>query len=247
MPKDNFSTASSQYAQYRPGYPPELFRYLSELVKHKEKAWDCGTGNGQLAIGLSAIFNKVYATDISQSQLDNAQQAPNIFYSLQPAEKVDFPNHYFDLVTVAQAIHWFDFDKFYSEVRRTTKKEGLLAVIGYGGISVSAEIDAIKKDFYKNVVGPYWDKERKYIDDDYKTIPFPFEEIKTPSFENKFSWTKEQFLGYINTWSAVKHYISKNGSNPVDDLALPVTEAWGGKKFLDVRFPVILRIGKISN
>jgi len=244
--KDNFSHQSSQYALYRPTYPAALFDFLDTIVSAKDTAWDCGTGNGQLAAELAKTFGAVYATDISQSQLDHATQAPNLFYSVQPAERVDFPDQQFDLITVAQAIHWFDFEKFYAEVRRTAKKGCILAVIGYGGLQVSPELDRIKKDFYKDVVGPYWDKERSYIDDDYKTIPFPFDELPAPDFTYSVQWTREHFIGYIKTWSAVKHFTAKEGYNPVNLIVPIIKQNWGDEPVREVRFPVFLRVCKLN-
>lgn len=209
-------------------------------------AWDCGTGNGQVAFELAKTFERVFATDISQEQIKNALQADNIEYSVQPAEHVDFQNRFFDLIIVAQAIHWFDFEKFYSEVRRTGKKDAILCIIGYGRIEVNAEIDREITAFYKNIVGPYWDKERRYIDQNYKTIPFPFEEMDAPGFVNKLEWNTEQLIGYINTWSAVKHFIKENGYNPVDDLKIKVAQHWGEQAYREGRFPLLLRIGRIS-
>lgn len=176
---------SDKYAKYRPTYPNELFDYLKSIVQNKQTAWDCGTGNGQVAFELAKIFDYVFATDISQSQIDNALQADNILYSVQAAEQTNFDNKQFDLIVVAQAIHWFDFDKFYAEVRRTAKEKALFCVIGYGRLQISEPIDNLITDFYTNVIGKYWDKERKYIDENYETIPFPFDEIKAPKFENR--------------------------------------------------------------
>ena len=244
--KDNFSTQSGNYAKYRPGYPAAFFEYLNSLIPIKESAWDCGTGNGQIAFELAKTFRNVFATDISQSQLDNALQADNIHYSLQPAEKTNFENNKFDLVTVGQAIHWFDFEKFYEEARRTTKENALICVIGYGGIEVSEQIDQLKKDFYTNVVGPYWDKERKYVDEDYKTIPFPFEEIEVPVFVNKLHWSLEKYTGYINTWSAVKKFVKETGINPVEKLHKELEAHWEKGKEKEIRFPFFTRLGIIS-
>ena len=243
--KDNFSSQSAQYAKYRPGYPAAFFNYLDSLLLVRDAAWDCGTGNGQIASELAKTFKDVFATDISQSQLDNAIQAPNIHYAIQPAEKTDFENDKFDLVTVGQAIHWFDFEKFFAEVNRTAKNNSLLCVIGYGGIIVNDEIDALKKEFYKNVVGPYWDVERKFVDDDYKTIPFPFEEIETPAFENKLKWNLEEYLGYIYTWSAVKKFIRENGHDPVEKLQLKLKAHWKNNEEKEIRFPFFVRLGRI--
>lgn len=241
--KDNFSTQSDKYVQYRPTYPKELFDYLNTLVTNKESAWDCGTGNGQVAIELSKTFEKVYATDISQSQVENALQAENIFYSVQPAEKTAFDDNQFDLIVTAQAIHWFDFDKFYSEAKRTAKENALICVVGYGRMEISEQIDQIITDFYENVIGTYWDKERKYIDENYNTIPFPFHEIQTPNFVNTLQWPLEHLIGYLNTWSAVKHFIKQNEYNPIDKLQAEIGKYWSKEETKEVKFPLLLRIG----
>jgi len=245
--KDNFSSQSDQYAKYRPTYPSDLFAYLNTIVPNKHNAWDCGTGNGQVAIELAKTFDNVFATDISQAQIDNAAQASNIFYSVQPAEKTSFESHFFDLIIVAQAIHWFDFEQFYKEVRRTAKESAFLCVIGYGRVEVSESIDQLITGFYDDVIGQYWDKERKYIDEHYQTIPFPFTEIHTPSFVNTQHWTLEHLIGYLNTWSAVKHFIKQNGYNPVSKLQLDIEQFWGKGQTKLVQFPLLLRIGQIGN
>ncbi|HLO73373.1 MAG TPA: class I SAM-dependent methyltransferase [Flavobacterium sp.] len=241
--KDNFSSQSDQYAKYRPTYPKEFFEYLNSIIINKQNAWDCGTGNGQVAYELAKTFENVFATDISQSQIDNALQANNISYSVQPAEQTNFDDKRFDLIIVAQAIHWFDFDKFYEEVRRTTKENALLCVIGYGRIKISEPIDNLITKFYTNVIGTYWDKERKYVDENYETIPFPFNEIQTPKFENQHLWTLEHLIGYLNTWSAVKHFIKQNGFNPIDKLQNEIEQLWNSEE-KKVVFPLLLRIGK---
>lgn len=243
--KDNFSTQSDNYAKYRPSYPIEFFNYLSSLLPTKQAAWDCGTGNGQVAVELAQMFEQVFATDISAPQIENAYQLPNITYSVQPAEETNFLQHQFDLVVIAQAIHWFDFDKFYAEVSRTVKTDGIICVIGYSRIKVTERIDALITTFYQNVIGTYWDKERHYIDENYETIPFPFEEIDAPKFENKMDWTFNHLIGYLNTWSAVKHFIKKNGYNPIDDLALEIKKLWGNEGSKQVCFPMLIRVGKV--
>jgi Methylase involved in ubiquinone/menaquinone biosynthesis len=245
--KDNFSSQSDQYAKFRPTYPSELFAYLNGLVATKKTAWDCGTGNGQVAFELAKTFEHVFATDISQSQLDHALQAKNITYSVQPAEKTNFEDGIFDLIVVAQAIHWFDFDAFYAEVRRTGKQNALLAVVGYGRIEINPEIDKLITEFYTNVIGPYWDKERSYIDEHYTTIPFPFQELKTPSFENVHHWKLDHLIGYLNTWSAVKHYIKQHQQNPVENLLLQLKPLWQNGEIKAVRFPILLRVGNIHH
>lgn len=243
--KDNFSSASDKYAQYRPVYPQELFEFINSNVIEKEAAWDCGTGNGQVAFELAKTFTTVFATDISQSQIDNATQSHNIQYSLQAAEKTNFENDQFDLIVVAQAIHWFDFEKFYSEVQRTAKHHALLVVVGYGRIEINNAIDTLITDFYQNIIGPFWDKERRFIDEAYQTIPFPFDEIQTPDFAITLTWPLEHLIGYLNTWSAVKHFIKQNNYNPVNQLQKVLEQYWGDEEFKSIRFPLFLRVGRI--
>lgn len=242
--KDNFSSRSDHYAKYRPSYPVGFYDLIRKLTKHKYCAWDCGTGNGQVAYELSSYFQKVYATDISQAQLDQALPRRNIEYSLQPAEQTNFPDQLFDLIVVAQAVHWFDFDQFYKEVNRTMKTDGLLAIVGYGRLSVSPEIDSLISDFYFNIIGPFWDKERRYIDEGYRTIPFPFKELETPQIEHSYQWDLERLTGYLETWSAVKHFNKQKGYNPVESLRISLSAVWGDsstkKKII---FPLLLRIG----
>lgn len=243
--KDHFSSQSGRYAKFRPTYPSDLFDYLNSIVPNKEAAWDCGTGNGQIAGELAKTFDSMYATDISQSQINNAIQKDNITYSVQPAENTDFDNQLFDLIIVAQAIHWFNFEKFYVEVRRTAKKHATLCVVGYGRVTISEQIDRIITHFYSNILGDYWDKERTYIDENYATIPFPFEEMETPAFENTHHWSLEHLVGYLNTWSAVKHFINQNGHNPVNEVEAELKQHWEEAEVKEVTFPILLRVGTI--
>lgn len=244
--KDNFSTQSDKYAKFRPTYPSDLFKFLNANVQDKFNAWDCGTGNGQVAYELAKTFDNVFATDISQQQIDNALQAYNILYSVQPAERTYFDNGLFDLIVVAQAIHWFDFDKFYEEARRTAVDNALLCVVGYGKLAIDEQIDGIISDFYDNVIGRYWDKERKYIDENYKTIPFPFDEIQNPNLAIIQHWTIEHLIGYLNTWSAVKHFIKENDFNPVAKLKTEIEKFWNNEQIIKVSFPLLMRVGRIT-
>ncbi|MFN3404775.1 MAG: class I SAM-dependent methyltransferase [Cytophagaceae bacterium] len=244
--KDNFSYQSDKYAQYRPTYPMDLFEYLNSIVSHKRNAWDVGTGNGQFAYELAKTFENVFATDISESQIKNSFQADNIKYSVQPAEKTNFNNNQFDLIVVAQAIHWFDFEKFYEEVRRTANQDAFIFVVGYGRLEISDQIDHVISYFYHNIIGSYWDKERRFIDQNYLTIPFPFTEIEPPKFRIKMYWTLEHLIGYLNTWSAVKHFIKKNGYNPVDEVMQKIERHWEKEEVREVCFPLLLRMGKVK-
>jgi ubiquinone/menaquinone biosynthesis C-methylase UbiE len=243
--KDNFSINSENYAKYRPTYPAEFFDYLNTILPNKQKAWDCGTGNGQIAYELAKTFDYIFATDISQSQIDNALLLDNISYSVQPAEKTTFESNLFDLIIIGQAIHWFNFDEFYKEVNRTANNNAIICVVGYSRVKISEEIDKLITAFYKDIIGPYWDDERKYIDENYATIPFPFLEIQTPKFNNIQHWTLNHLIGYLNTWSAVKHFIKYNNYNPINDLQREIEKLWDNNSVKEVCFPLLLRIGKI--
>ncbi len=244
--KDNFSSQSDKYAKFRPKYPSAFFDYLNSLVSSKLYAWDCGTGNGQIAKELSKTFTHIFATDISRSQIENAERSNNITYSVQPAEKTNFQNQQFDLIIVAQAIHWFNFNEFYKETSRTAKVDSIICIVGYSLIKISQQIDKIISSFYTDTIGEYWDKERKYIDEEYKTIPFPFDEIKAPKFENTHQWNLDHLIGYLNTWSAVKHYVKKNKNNPTQQLKMELQKHWDNNELKEVKFPILLRIGKIK-
>jgi len=241
---DLFSKHSEQYAEFRPTYPEALYQFIFSQLNSFNAAWDCGTGNGQAARVLAGKFKNVFATDISAKQIEHAVKSDNIFYSVA-GEEASLQDKSIDLITVAQAIHWFDLDKFYREVKRVAKPNAVIAIWGYSLLSINSDIDVHLKHFYKNVVGPFWNKERKLIDEEYKTIPFPFEEIGSPAFEFSFEWTKDQLEGYLTTWSAVQKYIQTNQVNPVVKLMAETTSFWAQDR-LKVTFPLFLRLGRVN-
>jgi ubiquinone/menaquinone biosynthesis C-methylase UbiE len=244
--KDNFSAQAHEYAKFRPVYPRELYVFLLDNTERKNTAWDCATGNGQVAVELSKHFKKVYATDISEKQISNAPHVENIIYAIEPAEKTSFPDDFFDLITVAQAIHWFNFDLFYKEVRRTIKKNGFFAAISYGLCKTYDETDNILLNFYENITGPFWDPERKFIDERYKTIPFPFSEIETPELKHEVNWSFEQFIGFLETWSSVQHFKNKMKMNPIDIIYNEAKASWGNQSQKKFVFPVFFRAALID-
>jgi ubiquinone/menaquinone biosynthesis C-methylase UbiE len=244
--KDNFSQQAATYANFRPSYPQILYDFILQHVDNQGVVWDCATGNGQAAKALAAHFKQVYATDMSAKQVENAVQKPNITYDIQPAEYTNFPPQYFDLITVAQAAHWFNFDKFYAEVRRVAKPQATIAIWGYGMSSLdNPTVDALFQHFYKVITHPYWDKERAYVDAHYKTLPFPFQEIETPNFTIKMTWDLQAIEGYLNSWSAVQHFIRQEGYNPVDNFMTEIRQFWTENETQTVRFPVFLKLAKV--
>lgn len=242
--KDNFSRASPLYAQFRPTYPAQLYDFLLTVVPGRSAAWDCGTGNGQVAVALSKHFDKVFATDISANQLSNAVRRSNIFYSNQPAEQTSFSPNQFDLVIAAQAAHWFDFSKFIVEVDRTLKTKGVLALVGYSHVEFGNNIDEIIRKFKHDITGSYWDEERKLVDERYSTIPFPYTEIQFSPMVMRYDWTLGQLLGYLHTWSAVQHYTERNKTDPVDLILAELEKMWGNDETREATFPLFARIGR---
>ena len=242
--KDNFSSQAGAYARFRPQYPPELIAELVALAPARQAAWDCATGNGQVAYALAEHFEQVLATDISAKQLALAKTHPRIQYREEPAENCSASDHSFDLIVVAQAIHWFDFERFYAEVRRVLRPGGVLALVGYRMFRTeNSALDAAIDHFYEHITGPYWDPERRYIDEEYRTIPFPFERIDLPEFALECRWTFEELIGYLSSWSAVQHYLRDTGENPIDLIEQDLRRAWGVGERLELQFPILLRVG----
>lgn len=244
--KDNFSSNSSAYALYRPSYPKEFYTFLKTNLTNNRYAWDVGTGNGQVAQQLTYFIHQIEATDISRTQLENAFVHSQIHYSLQPAEKTNFPDDHFNLITVGQAIHWFDFSRFYAEVERVAADGAILALIGYDLIKLKPSVDILISQLYNEILNGYWDPERKYIDEKYSSIPFPFVSMNHPEMIHTSDWTFQHLIGYLNTWSAVKHYIKENDANPIDPLIDPLRSAWGNEISQTVKFSIISKIGRIN-
>ena len=243
--KDFFSSQSKVYAAFRPTYPKALYDFIFRHLIDKKVAWDCATGNGQVAKYLAAYFNEVYATDISQQQLDHAVREKNIFYSKSQAEKTGFRDNQFDLITVAQALHWFDQKLFFEEAARVAKPNAFVAVWGYGLLYIDPVIDDLIMEFYKDKVGPYWDEARKLVETEYRSITFPFAEIKTPSFSIQVQWTIDQLAGYLSSWSATQKYVAERGHDPVSPFVKTLQKHWQRTEMM-ASLPIFMRLGQVK-
>ena len=243
---DNFSDQSAAYSRHRPRYPARLFAHVASLAPATEHAWDCATGNGQAAHGLAEHFTEVIATDASESQLENAAPHPRVTYRRATAEDPGLDDASVDIVYVAQALHWFDFDRFYAEVRRVLRPGGVLAVTIYQHTVISDELDPILRWFHDGIVGPYWPPQTKWSHAYYREIPFPFEELEAPDdLECEATWTYPDLIGYLESWSATQGYIRKNERDPVDEIRAQLQGAWGPPATeRAVRWPLVVRIGK---
>ncbi|NLR93539.1 MULTISPECIES: class I SAM-dependent methyltransferase [Flammeovirga] len=242
---DKFSSSSSSYKKFRPRYPDSLFEKIMEHVKDTNDVLDCGTGNGQATRYLSKNFKSVIGIDISKNQINNAESERNIWYLEGNANATRFKDESFDLITAAQSLHWFDLEAFNQEAIRLLRPGGVIALFGYNLFKVNPEIDEMISYFYYDVIGPYWDDERKILEEEYKNIPFDFEEIpQNEVVDMVVNWDLDQLYGYLHTWSSVKKYMEENPTHdPVDDLFKHLKPVWGEKSKHEVVFPVFLKVG----
>lgn len=245
--KDYFSDESSNYSKYRPDCPLEMYQFIISKVESRKLAWDCGTGNGQAALQIASYFDNVFASDASAEQIDNTIQKENISYFVCKAEKTPFKNQQFDLVTVAQAIHWFDFGEFWKELRRVIKPNGIFACWTY--TLLYSNETAIQSNFedYFSKVDTYWPKERDFVKEKYETIPFPkdFEIIESPNFEISRTLSLQQAMNYLRTWSSNKQYLKMNNIDPVDELEEEMEKVWDSNTEKVITHPVYLKLFKI--
>lgn len=245
--KDHFSSNSANYAANRPSYPAELAAFLAgEALPERELALDCGCGNGQLSVLLAEHFDRVVATDASAQQIAAASQHPRVTYRVACADASGLEPQSADLITVAQAAHWFDLDAFYAEVRRVAKPGALLALIAYGPFIAEADIRAATQDFYANVLGRYWPPERKLVEDGYRSLPFPFKEIAVPEMAIERQWTRDQLLAYVETWSAVRAMERAVGRGPFEDFANALGAIWPDDGTRAFPWPLAIRAARVT-
>lgn len=244
----HFNKQTANYLAFRPNYPDVLYDYLSTLVKIHEYVWDCGTGNGQAAVALAKHFELVIATDINQGQLNVAPKQETIHYVCCAAENSPILDKSIDLITIAQALHWFNFDLFYKEVCRVSKSSAIIAAWCYSLGKFDSALDPIIEKLYHHILGDeYWPSERRYIDKEYRTIPFPFDKIASPAFILEKSLMFNQFIGYLNTWSAVKEFQIRNQSNPINLIYKKLESAWGEPSSQHIiRWPLHLLVGRVN-
>lgn len=241
---DHFSRAADAYAAARPRYPASLFETLAALAPARDRAWDCATGNGQAAVGLAEHFDEVAATDGSDAQLSRAEPHPRVRYSRALAASSGLPDGWADLVTVAQALHWLDLPPFYAEARRVLRPGGLIAVWNYNLMEIDARLDPTIRAFYQDTVGPYWPGERRIVEEGYRNLPFPFDEVEVPPQEMEARWTLEDLARYLGTWSATLRYRDARGHDPVEPLLAGLTKLWGAPDTKrTVRWPLEVRAG----
>jgi SAM-dependent methyltransferase len=242
---DLFSRDASSYATFRPRYPASLFTALAGIVSRHDAAWDAGTGSGQAAVALAEHFARVIATDASAAQIAAAQAHARVEYRVARSESSGLGDATVDLVTVAQALHWFDIPAFFNEARRVVRPGGVVAVWTYGLLTIDPAIDGRIEEFEMKTVGPYWPAERTLVDSGYRTIEFPFDEIDLGPFVIEQEMTLDVLTGYMGTWSSVAGYIKARGEDPVAPFIAGIADGWGDRaRARVVRWPVTVRAGR---
>ena len=243
--KDHFSEHADRYARFRPGYPERLYDFVSGLARRRRLAWDCATGNGQSAIPLASRFDRVVATDASETQIAHAVRVEGVTYRVARAEDSGLGDHTVDLIVAAQALHWFDFDRFYDEVRRVAAAGAPLAAWAYDVCRVDPAVDRLVDELYHERVARWWPPERDHVAAGYADIPFPFEPLDAPELFMEASWSPDEMIGYLGTWSAVRRCAAETGVDPLEGVSTELRAAWGETSRL-VRWPLHLRAGRVA-
>ncbi|MGH7619895.1 MAG: class I SAM-dependent methyltransferase [Gemmatimonadaceae bacterium] len=245
-PADHFSGVAKAYAAFRPHYPRELFDYVASIAPRHHRAWDCGAGSGQATTDLAERFDEVIGTDLSAEQIAKASARPNIRYLVAPAESVPIESGTVDLTTVAQALHWFDHAPFYDEVRRVSVPGAVIAAWTYASPRMEGDVGAALHRLMYETVGPYWPPERQYVEQEYRTIPFPFTRLESPRLVLEESWSLEQVAGYARSWSATARYVAARGSDPVVTFEARLRESWRGSTTRAITWPLVLIAGRVD-
>jgi SAM-dependent methyltransferase len=247
---DHFSKQANAYAAFRPSYPDALGAYLASLTPARghlpTQAWDCGTGSGQAATMLARHFDRVLATDASAAQIKKAERCDRVEYRVAPAESSGLPDRSCDLITVAQAAHWFDLPPFYAEARRVLKPGGVIAVWCYALVQAGhPDLDAALLHLQSERLGKYWPKRRELVEDHYQSLPFPFPQIEAPSFEMTARWSAKDLLGFLDSWSAVARCREFERRDPLKPFAAELKRVWpAGTETIEARWPLFMKVGR---
>ena len=244
---DHFSQLAARYAAYRPHYPPELVSMLADRCERHDVAWDIGCGSGQLSVALASRFGRVIATDPAQAQLDHAEQAPRVEYRRAPAEASGLPDAGIDLAVAAQSAHWFDWPRFVPEVGRVVRPGGLIALVTYRNAELDGDIGALLVEYYRTIE-PYWPNGRVHVNNHYRDLiflgpgPGPWPAVEAPAIDMTVTWTRDELVGYITTWSATSRCVAAVGEGPLDDLRRKLAAAWPADEAREVRWPLTLKL-----
>lgn len=240
---DHFSRVAQQYAAYRPHYPTALVDALAARTAH-DVAWDVGCGNGQLAVALAEKFARVIATDPSQAQIAAALPHPRVAYATTPAEHSGLPDASVDLIVAAQAAHWFDWPRFVAEAGRIAKPGGLVVLASYGIVVVEGEAGRAVADYYASL-GPYWPPGREHVENGYRDLVMPWPPVEAPAIDMRASWTRDELVGYVSTWSATTKLVEREGPARLERLQARLAAVWPDGERRTIRWPLTLRLARV--
>lgn len=245
--KNWFDQGGHAYARFRPDYPATLAGSLAEMAPQHTHAVDVGCGNGQLTLQLATHFDKVTGVDPSADQIANITVQDRVRYICAPAENIPLPDHSIDLITAAQAAHWFDLPRFYDEVRRIGRQNAVVVLISYGVLKLEpTDLNERFSRFYRLEIGPYWPPERKLVDSGYKDMPFPFDPLPAPDLAIEHSWDLGNFLGYISTWSATRRVVEAGREDILENFRTDIARLWEAEDQRQlVSWPINMRIGRL--
>jgi SAM-dependent methyltransferase len=240
---DHFSALAARYATYRPHYPPALVGVLADRAERHDVAWDVGCGNGQLSVALAARFGRVIASDPAQAQLDHAELDPRVEYRCAPAEASGLADASVDLAVAAQAAHWFDWPKFVVEVGRVVRPGGLIALVSYRNAELAGAVGERLVQYYGDLDG-FWPNGRLHVDTGYRLLALPWPEVAAPPIEMTASWTREELIGYVTTWSATARLVAARGEGAVDRLRRDLAALWPDNEPRVVRWPLTIKLAR---
>lgn len=247
------------YSKFRPTYPKALLDiltgYLVRSGSDQDTVVDIGCGSGQSTFYLQDSFKHCIGVDISKAQVQEAQKkceemhCKNVEFRVGNGMDLPMETASANAVTIAQAWHWMaNLEKFYSECKRILKPHGCLAVYGYGNVHLKNELcNQLVRDFYKNTLTGCWHKERCHIDNEYAEVDLPFSNVERHDIEMPKTYTVEDFIGYVSTWSGYEKYCAINPNNTVlQDLQEKISEHLSSNNtpLLDAKFPVFMIIGQ---
>lgn len=241
---DLFSEQPAAYAAARPRYPEALFDAIAALAPGRARAWDCGCGNGQAAVGLARHFERVDATDASAAQIAEALPGERIHYAVAPAEASGLPPASIDAACVAQALHWFDAPRFFAELRRVLRPGGVFVACGYDRLAVEPGFDAAFESLLLDVIRPHWAPQNALLWNGYRDLPWPLEPLTLPSLAIELDWSLAELLAYAQTWSATRRCIAAQGPGFLQRAAADLAPLWGHAPRRRVHMPLHLRAGR---
>lgn len=246
MKTPDYSPYARQYAQSRPGYPEELFKYLASLVDSHSIAWDCATGSGQAALSLVKYFDKVIATDVSSEQIKNAAEHSRIEYRVCPSENSGIPDRSVNLITAASAVHWFNLPEFYREVTRVMAPEGVIAVWTYHVGYIEPPFDELFLRFYQDILSPYFSEGARLVDNRYADIILPGNHLESKNFFVSVKWKIADMFNFIESWSGTQEYRKRKGENPVSLIEMDLRKLWGNPDQIHtLRWPLFIKIARV--